>query len=151
MTTAVETMAPRSQINIGFVVLISAAAALGGFLFGFDSAVINGAVPGIQATFNSSAAATGFQVASLLLGAALGALIAGPLADRIGRRRTMLVSGIVFLITAVLTGLAPAAALFTFFRFLSGMGVGAADVLVTDASSATAPRQTTAFTPPAAM
>lgn len=129
MTTPNTAGVARSQINTTFVVLISAAAALGGFLFGFDSAVINGAVPGIQATFNSSAAATGFQVASLLLGAAVGALIAGRLADRIGRRRTMLVSGIVFLVTAVLTALAPGSVLFTVFRFLSGIGVGAASVV----------------------
>lgn len=117
------------RINVGFALLISIAAALGGFLFGFDSAVINGAVPGIQATFNSTAAQTGFQVASLLLGAALGALLAGPLADRIGRKRAMLYAGILFLVTAVLTGLAPNGTLFTIFRFLSGMGVGAASVV----------------------
>ena len=51
----------RPQINIGFVVLISVAAALGGFLFGFDSAVVNGAVPGIQASFNSTSAQIGFS------------------------------------------------------------------------------------------
>lgn len=119
----------QPQINVAFVVLISVAAALGGFLFGYDSAVINGAVSGIQTTFNSSSAQIGFQVASLLLGAALGALLAGPLADRIGRKPTMLVAGIVFLVTAVLTGLAGSATTFTIFRFLSGMGVGAASVV----------------------
>lgn len=119
----------QPQINVAFVVLISVAAALGGFLFGYDSAVINGAVAGIQTTFNSTSAQIGFQVASLLLGAALGALLAGPLADRIGRKRTMLVAGIVFLVTAILTGLAWEATLFTIFRFLSGMGVGAASVV----------------------
>lgn len=129
MATATTTQARTPRINVGFALLISIAAALGGFLFGFDSAVINGAVPGIQATFNSTAAQTGFQVASLLLGAALGALLAGPLADRIGRKRAMLYAGILFLVTAVLTGLAPNGTLFTIFRFLSGMGVGAASVV----------------------
>jgi SP family sugar:H+ symporter-like MFS transporter len=52
----------RHHINVGFVVLIAAAAALGGFLFGFDSAVINGAVPGIQASFAATSAGTGFAV-----------------------------------------------------------------------------------------
>lgn len=129
MAANAGTMNVRPQINVGFVVLISVAAALGGFLFGFDSAVVNGAVPGIQASFNSTSAQLGFQVASLLLGAALGGLIAGPLSDRIGRRRTMLVAGILFLVTAVLTGLAPNGTLFTAFRFLSGMGVGVASLV----------------------
>ena len=104
-------------------------AALGGFLFGFDSAVINGAVPGIQATFAASGAATGFAVASLLLGAALGALGAGPFSDRAGRKRTMLLAGVLFAVTAVGTGLAPAIGLFTAVRFVSGMAVGAASVV----------------------
>jgi sugar porter (SP) family MFS transporter len=129
LTVAVATGATRPRINTGFVVLISAAAALGGFLFGFDSAVVNGAVPGIQVSFNSTSAQLGFQVASLLLGAALGGLLAGPLADRIGRKRTMLVAGILFLVTAILTGLAPTGALFTLFRFFSGMGVGMASLV----------------------
>jgi len=126
---AVSTDAAVPRINVGFVVLIAAAAALGGFLFGFDSAVINGAVPGIQDSFAASSAATGFAVASLLLGAALGALVAGPLADRTGRKRTMLLAGVLFAVTAVGTGLAPAIGVFTLVRFVSGMAVGAASVV----------------------
>lgn len=129
MSVTAGTLKITPQINLGFVLLISAAAALGGFLFGFDSAVVNGAVPGIQVSFNSSSAQIGFQVASLLLGAALGGLLAGPLSDRIGRRRTMLAAGILFLVTAVLTALAPSGPLFTFFRFFSGMGVGMASLV----------------------
>jgi MFS transporter, SP family, sugar:H+ symporter len=129
MSVQAAGLGARPQINVGFVVLISATAAMGGFLFGFDSAVVNGAVPGIQVSFNSTSAQLGFQVASLLLGAALGGLIAGSLSDRIGRRPTMLVAGILFLITAVLTGLAPSGSVFTFFRFFSGMGVGIASLV----------------------
>ena len=65
MAIAVSTEAAVPRINVGFVVLIAAGAALGGFLFGFDSAVINGAVPGIQATFAASSAVTGFAAISL--------------------------------------------------------------------------------------
>jgi MFS transporter, SP family, sugar:H+ symporter len=129
VTVGVHSEAAPGRINVGFVVLIAAAAALGGFLFGFDSAVINGAVPGIQASFAASGAGTGFAVASLLLGAALGALVAGRLADRIGRRRTMMLAGLAFAVTAVGTGLAPAIGLFTAVRFVSGMAVGAASVV----------------------
>jgi SP family sugar:H+ symporter-like MFS transporter len=59
--------------NAGYVTLIASAAAIGGFLFGYDSAVINGAVPGTQATFKSGSAARGFAVASILIGCAIGA------------------------------------------------------------------------------
>jgi SP family sugar:H+ symporter-like MFS transporter len=68
---------------------LASTAALGGFLFGFDSAVINGAVSGIQRSFHSSSAGTRFAVASILLGCAVGALEAGRLADRFGRRPVM--------------------------------------------------------------
>jgi SP family sugar:H+ symporter-like MFS transporter len=69
--------------NTSYVILIACSAALGGFLFGFDTAVINGAVGALQTTFNSSSAMTGFAVSSALLGSALGAFIAGPIADRL--------------------------------------------------------------------
>ncbi|MEO6264202.1 MAG: MFS transporter, partial [Luteimonas sp.] len=69
------------------VVWISAAAALGGFLFGFDTAVINGAVNAIRSGFGLNAGWTGFAVSCALLGSALGAWYAGPLADRWGRVR----------------------------------------------------------------
>jgi SP family sugar:H+ symporter-like MFS transporter len=91
-------------INVGYVTLVAGAAAIGGFLFGYDSAVINGAVPGIQATFKSGSAATGFAVASILIGCAIGALFAGRIADIIGRRHTLLLTGIVFTLSALWTG-----------------------------------------------
>jgi sugar porter (SP) family MFS transporter len=115
--------------NLLFVSLIAGAAALGGFLFGFDSAVINGAVAGIQEGFGASSLGTGFAVASILLGCAAGALVAGTLADRIGRRPVMLITAVVFAATAVWAGLAGTSALFTVARFLSGIAVGAASVV----------------------
>jgi SP family sugar:H+ symporter-like MFS transporter len=116
-------------LNLLYVALIAGAAALGGFLFGFDSAVINGAVTGIQAGFHSSSVGTGFAVASILLGCAVGAIVAGSLADRIGRRAVMLLTAVIFAVTAVWAGLAGSSAMFTLARFLSGIGVGAASVV----------------------
>ena len=80
MTAAAATAQPAPRINTGYVVLIAASAAIGGFLFGFDSAVINGAVTAAsRRRFDIVAAlGTGFAVASILLGSAVGALIAGP-------------------------------------------------------------------------
>jgi len=129
VTASVATAEPEGRINTGFVLLIASAAAIGGFLFGFDSAVINGAVPGIQTSFGSSSAGTGFAVASILLGSAVGALIAGPLADRIGRPRSLFVTGFLFAITAITTAVAPTEVIFTAVRFVSGIAVGAASVV----------------------
>ena len=116
-------------INAGYVTLVAGAAAIGGFLFGYDSAVINGAVPGIQATFKSGSAATGFAVASILIGCAIGALFAGRIADIIGRRHTLLLTGIVFTLSALWTGFVGTEAMFNVARFVSGMAVGAASVV----------------------
>ncbi|MGH8234081.1 MAG: MFS transporter, partial [Rhodanobacteraceae bacterium] len=86
------------------VILIAAAAALGGFLFGFDTAVINGAVDALRHAFGLSAALTGFAVSIALLGSALGAWYAGRLADRYGRVRTMQVAAVLLAAGAVGAG-----------------------------------------------
>jgi SP family sugar:H+ symporter-like MFS transporter len=121
--------APSPPLNLLYVGLVAGAAALGGFLFGFDSAVINGAVNGIQAGFHTSSVGTGFAVASILLGCAVGALVAGYLADRIGRRGVMILTAVIFAATAVWAGLAGSSTMFTIARFISGIGVGAASVV----------------------
>ncbi len=118
-----------ATVNVGHVTLVAASAALGGFLFGYDSAVINGAVPGIEATFHSGSAATGFAVASILLGCALGALFAGRIADQLGRRWTLALTGLAFALTALWTGWVGSVTEFNIARFLSGMAVGAASVV----------------------
>ena len=88
----------------GAVIMVSIAAALGGFLFGYDTAVINGTVDAIQAEFGTSAGLLGFVVSSALLGCAVGAWFAGPLADRFGRVRIMLVAAVLFVVSAVGSG-----------------------------------------------
>src|SRR6184192_4510279 len=89
-----------------YVIALCTVAAIGGFLFGFDSGVINGAVDALAKAFGTQAAATGFAVASVLLGCAVGAFGAGRLADSLWRRPTMLLNAILFLVTAVATGAA---------------------------------------------
>src|SRR5690625_7001393 len=79
------------------VIIISGVAAIGGFLFGFDSGVINGTVDALQGAFNSDAVGTGFNVASMLLGCAAGAFFPGSLADGYGRK-PMLLSAAVFVL-----------------------------------------------------
>ena len=112
-----------------YVVALSSVAAIGGFLFGFDSGVINGAVDALAHAFGTRAATTGFAVASVLLGCAVGAFVAGTIADRHGRRPTMLLNAVLFLISAVGTGLAGSAGVFIASRLVGGLAIGAASVL----------------------
>ena len=113
----------------GRVVRIASVAALGGLLFGYDSAVINGAVAALQDEFNIGNYALGFAVASALLGAAAGALTAGRLADKIGRLSVMKIAALLFLISAFGTGLATNIWLVVVFRIVGGIGVGVASVI----------------------
>jgi SP family sugar:H+ symporter-like MFS transporter len=112
-----------------FIAVITVIAALGGFLFGFDSGVINGTVKGIQAAFNSSTAGTGFSVASILLGCAAGAFFAGRLADNFGRRTIMILSAALFIISAAGTGLSQATSEFVIARLIAGLAIGAVSIL----------------------
>ena len=111
------------------VVMIAAAAALGGFLFGFDTAVINGAVDALRAAFGLSATLTGFAVSVALLGSAAGAWYAGRLADRYGRVRTMQVAAILLAAGAIGAGLSGSVAWLMAWRVVAGIGVGVASVV----------------------
>jgi SP family sugar:H+ symporter-like MFS transporter len=113
----------------GRVVLIASVAALGGLLFGYDSAVINGAVAALQDEFQIDDKTLGFAVASALLGCVAGALTAGRLADRIGRLAVMKIAALLFLISAIGTGLATNIWLVVLFRIVGGIGVGVASVI----------------------
>jgi SP family sugar:H+ symporter-like MFS transporter len=113
----------------GTVIRLSLTAALGGFLFGYDSAIINGAVKAITAHFSATAGVLGFVVASALLGAAVGALAAGRMADRYGRLLAMRVAAVLFLIASVGSGLASSLVILTVFRVIGGVGVGIASVI----------------------
>jgi len=119
----------ESSSSVGYVIFISAVAAIGGFLFGFDSGVINGTVSALGNAFGASDVATGFNVASVLLGCAIGALAAGPLSDNFGRRAIMIITAIVFAISAFGSGIATSSGEFIFYRLFGGLGIGAASVL----------------------
>ena len=124
-TTTVQATTGSSTYVIG----LSSVAAIGGFLFGFDSGVINGAVDALAHAFGTRAATTGFAVASVLLGCAFGAFVAGTVADRYGRRPTMLLNAVLFLCSAVATGMADSAVFFIAARLVGGLAIGAASVL----------------------
>lgn len=111
------------------IVLLSLTAAIGGFLFGFDSGVINGTVSALHEAFHSTAVGTGFNVASMLLGCAVGAFFAGTLADRYGRKPVLLATAVAFTVSAWGSGVAQSSEVFVFFRVLGGLAVGAASIL----------------------
>lgn len=104
-------------------------AALGGFLFGYDTAVINGAVTAIQSKFEVGAVVTGLVVATALIGSALGAWNAGTLADRYGRLATMRTAAVLFLLSAIGSALPFTVWDFTFWRLVGGVAVGMASVI----------------------
>jgi len=118
-----------STENTRFIILIGCVATIGGFLFGFDSGVINGTVDGLRQTFHSTSAEIGFDVASMLLGCAIGAFFAGRLADRWGRRTVLIISAVLFLLSALGAGFATTSAFFVAARVLGGFAVGAASVM----------------------
>jgi len=129
----------KEKENMSFVILISIVATIGGFLFGFDSGVINGTVDGLQSAFNSDSVGTGFNVASMLLGCAAGAFFAGTLADKLGRRTILIVASVFFTISAFGSGISGSSGEFVFYRVLGGLAVGAASVLAPAYISEVAP------------
>jgi len=129
MSPAQTGVAAHGGENTAFIVLISCVATLGGFLFGFDSGVINGTVDGLRQAFNSSEAALGFEVASMLLGCAIGAFVAGRLGDLLGRRSVLIISAVLFLLSALGAGAAHASWMFVAARMVGGFAVGAASVM----------------------
>lgn len=130
-----------ANVNHGFVIMISCIATIGGFLFGFDSGVINGTVDGLQQAFNSDSVGTGFNVASMLLGCAAGAFFAGRLADIYGRRSMLIVAALLFLASAWGSGIAQSSGEFVFYRVIGGLAVGAASVMAPAYISEAAPAE----------
>ncbi len=123
------TIPAHSGENTKFIILISCVATIGGFLFGFDSGVINGTQDGLHQTFGSGKWMQGFEVASMLLGCAIGAFFAGWLADRWGRRSVLVISAVLFLLSAIGAGAAGSSMVFIVARVLGGFAVGAASVM----------------------
>ncbi len=112
--------------SVVYVMLVCLVAALGGLLFGYDTGVINGAIGPLKAHFALDASAEGWATGCALLGCAIGAALAGVLSDRLGRKKVLMVSAILFLISAVGTALPRDIATFIIFRVVGGVGVGAA-------------------------
>jgi MFS transporter, SP family, sugar:H+ symporter len=126
---AVNQPKTQEEYDTGRALLLATVAALGGFLFGFDTAVINGAVTAVRAEFHMGDLLTGFTVSSALLGCVVGAYGAGWLADRQGRIKVMVLAAALFVISAIGSGLAFSPLDLILWRVVGGLGVGAASVI----------------------
>ena len=122
-------MTTHTPAHLLRVSLLSAVAALGGFLFGYDSGVINGTVGALQKAFNADSVGSGFNVASMLLGCAAGAFLAGRIADRFGRRAALFAAAILFGISSWGSGIATGSFEFVVYRLIGGFAVGGASVI----------------------
>ncbi|HXB92079.1 MAG TPA: sugar porter family MFS transporter [Puia sp.] len=109
-----------------WIVGVSSVAALGGLLFGFDTAVISGAIPALTAYFALNGYLLGWAIGAVLIGCAIGAMFAGRLADRWGRRWMLLVCAVLFAGSGIGAGFSHSLAAFILFRLAGGLGVGAA-------------------------
>lgn len=107
-----------------YVVLISLTAGLGGFLFGFDTAIISGAINLLRAQFELSSLEEGWLMSSALAGCVFGASIAGYLADKFGRKKILLISAILFLVSAIGCAIATTPTFLVIARIVGGVGVG---------------------------
>ncbi|WP_247048479.1 sugar porter family MFS transporter [Arthrobacter rhizosphaerae] len=132
--TEVRPDVPRKVIGL------AVAGAVGGFLFGFDSSVVNGAVDAIKDEFALSEAVTGFAVAVALLGCAAGAYLAGKVADKYGRIPAMKLGALLFLVSAAGTGFAFGVWDLIFWRLVGGLGIGLASVIAPAYISEISPR-----------
>ena len=133
-----DTSSPRTTVK---VIALALAGAVGGFLFGFDSSVVNGAVDAVRKQFSLSASLTGLAVASALIGCAVGAYLAGRLADRFGRIPAMIVGAILFLASAIGCGLSIGVWDLVVWRLVGGLGIGIASVIAPAYIAEISPRQ----------
>ena len=118
-----------AKVNMAFIAAIVAVATIGGFMFGYDSGVINGTQKGLESAFDLGSLGIGVNVGAILVGSSIGAFGAGRMADIIGRRGVMMLSAILFLVSALLAGAAGSSAIFIIARIVGGLGVGAASVI----------------------
>ncbi|MFF3560212.1 sugar porter family MFS transporter [Streptomyces sp. NPDC002574] len=129
VTTTTHKAGTAGHAELGHVIFITAAAAMGGFLFGYDSSVINGAVEGIRGKYDIGSAALAQVVAIALIGCAIGAATAGRIADRIGRIRVMRIAAALFTVSAIGSALPFALWDLAVWRIIGGFAIGMASVI----------------------
>jgi len=114
--------------SIAYLTMVVLVATLGGLLFGYDTAVIAGAIGFLQTHFQLTPAMKGWAASSALAGCVLGVVLAGPISDRFGRRNTLIFAAVMFLVSAIGTAVPRTLTTFVLFRLIGGVGVGAASM-----------------------
>jgi SP family arabinose:H+ symporter-like MFS transporter len=129
MTTSRAAIIDSSQSSSAFVLKVSLVAALGGLLFGYDTAVIAGVIGYLQKRFELSPMMTGWAASSAIWGCVFGAMMAGYLSDKFGRKKVLIVTAILFIISSIGAMVPRNLTEFLIARFIGGLGIGAASML----------------------
>lgn len=119
----------RSSTNTNFIYKITFVAAVGGLLFGYDTAVIAGAIGFLQMKFELSSAMMGWVASCALIGCMIGTTFAGTLSDKIGRKKVLKISAVLFAVSAIGTAIPESLTTFVIFRIIGGIGIGIASML----------------------
>ncbi len=122
-------MTKNRNYNQGYLFFISFTAAMGGFLFGYDTAVISGTISFVKSGFNLSTAMEGWFVSSALVGCIIGVSTAGAMSDKFGRKSSLIVSGFLFSVSAIGCAFSVSYTELILYRLLGGMGVGIASMV----------------------
>ena len=129
MTINEDLQATTRRSSLIFILKISGVAAIGGLLFGYDTAVIAGVIGYLKIKFSLSPAMEGWAASSAIWGCIIGAMFAGYISDRIGRKKALFITAILFLVSSITAAIASDLTQFIFARIIGGIGIGAASML----------------------
>jgi MFS transporter, SP family, arabinose:H+ symporter len=119
----------QAEGSRGYLALLASGGALGGLLFGYDTAVMSGAIGYLKVHFHLAADMTGWAASSLLIGCMFGALLGGPLSDRFGRKPMLMVCAVIFALSGIGSAVANDMNIYSWSRLFGGLGIGAVSVL----------------------
>ena len=119
----------KSSVNLGYLIFLSVVAALGGFLFGYDTAVISGTIAQVSSLFELDALQSGWYVGCALIGSIIGVLFSGVLSDNIGRKRTMIFSAILFSVSSIGCAVSADFNQLVIYRISGGVGIGIVSII----------------------
>ena len=119
----------KSTVNIGYVIFLSVVAALGGFLFGYDTAVISGTIAQVTSLFSLDSIQQGWFVGCALVGSIIGVMCAGVLSDHFGRKKTMILSAILFTVSGVGCAISASFDQLVLYRIMGGVGIGVVSII----------------------